>query len=198
MYLKYIKRLIDLLLSLIILFSLSWLFIIIAMVIKLTSRGNIIYKQRRVGIHKSEFYIFKFRTMNIDTPGDVPTHLLNNPDRYLTKIGKLLRKSSLDELPQLFNIIKGDMSLVGPRPSLWNQYDLIEEREKYNANSIRPGLTGWAQINGRDELSINLKAYYDGEYLKRVNFTFDALCLFKTILCIIKREGIKEGSWSNN
>lgn len=166
MYIK-IKRIFDFFISLSAIILLSWLFIIIALVIKIESSGNIIFKQKRIGKNKKEFYIYKFRTMRSDTPKDMPTHLLENPESYITKSGKFLRKSSLDELPQLINILKGDMSFVGPRPSLWNQFDLIEERDKYDANSIYPGLTGWAQVNGRDELEIPVKASLDGEYVKR-------------------------------
>ena len=175
MYQK-IKRCIDFLISLIGFIILIPVFLILIICIKLDSRGSILFKQRRIGLHKKEFNILKFRTMRIDTPKDTPTHLLENPDMYITRVGKLLRKTSLDELPQIINIIKGEMSIVGPRPALWNQYDLIEERDKYGANDILPGLTGWAQINGRDELPIPIKAKLDGEYVKRCSFGFDLKC----------------------
>ena len=191
---KYLKRFLDIISSLLLIVGLSWLFILIASIIKLSSKGKIIYRQKRIGLEKKEFYILKFRTMKSTAPVDVPTHLLQNPDQYITCIGGILRKSSLDELPQLFNILKGDMSLVGPRPALWNQFDLISERDKYGANSIRPGLTGWAQINGRDEISVLLKAQYDGEYLKRMSFIFDASCLIRTVRCVLKQKGIREGT----
>lgn len=194
MYLKYIKRWIDFILALLAMILLSWLYLILIIAIKLTSKGPVFFRQRRIGIHKSEFYIFKFRTMRIDTPKDVPTHMLKNPDRYITPIGKFLRKTSLDELPQLINIIAGHMSIVGPRPALWNQYDLIEERDKYGANAVRPGLTGWAQINGRDELPIPVKAQLDGEYIKKIGFLFDMKCILKTFRSVLKHEGVKEGT----
>ena len=151
------------------------------------------FKQKRVGIHKSYFNILKFRTMYIDTPKEVPTHLLSNPEQYITKVGKFLRKTSLDELPQVFNILKGDMSVIGPRPALWNQYDLIEERDKYGANDIKPGLTGWAQINGRDELEIEVKAKLDGEYVKKMSLWFDIKCFIGTIFSVLKSDGVVEG-----
>lgn len=191
---KFFKRLLDLLLSILAVILLSWLFFIIIVLIKLSSRGPVFFLQKRIGRDKREFYILKFRTMRMDTPKDTPTHLLKNPELYITAIGKFLRKTSLDELPQLLNIIKGDMSIVGPRPALWNQYDLIEERELYGANRIRPGLTGWAQINGRDELPIKVKAGLDGEYIKRVSFLFDIKCILRTVGCVVKHNGVKEGS----
>ena len=169
MYLK-IKRLLDIILSFIGLVILSPLFIILIIAIKLDSKGPILFKQKRIGIGKTHFHILKFRTMRIDTPKDTPTHLLENPEQYITKIGKFLRKTSLDELPQIWNIFVGEMSVIGPRPALWNQYDLIEERDKYGANDVLPGLTGWAQINGRDELPIEVKAKLDGEYIKKICF----------------------------
>ena len=168
-------------------------FLILIVCIKLDSKGPILFKQRRIGLHKKEFNILKFRTMKIDTPKDTPTHLLENPDMYITKVGKFLRKTSLDELPQIINIIKGDMCIVGPRPALWNQYDLIEERDKYGANDIVPGLTGWAQINGRDELPIDVKAKLDGEYVERCSFGFDVKCFFLTFVKVLKRDGVVEG-----
>ena len=188
-----LKRIIDFILSLIGLILLSPLLIILIILIKLDSKGPILFKQRRIGINKSEFYILKFRTMRIDTPKDTPTHLLSNPEQYITKVGKFLRKTSLDELPQIINILKGEMSIIGPRPALWNQFDLIAERDKYKANNIMPGLTGWAQINGRDELPIDIKAAYDGEYVEKMGLFFDIKCFFLTIIKVFKREGVVEG-----
>lgn len=169
------------------------LFCILVVAVKADSKGPILFKQKRVGIHKTHFYILKFRTMRTDTPGDMPTHLLKDPEQYITRVGKLLRRTSLDELPQIFNILKGDMAVVGPRPALWNQYDLIEERDKYGANDVRPGLTGWAQINGRDELPIEVKARYDGEYAERISFAFDCRCFFGTIGKVLHHDGVVEG-----
>ena len=165
----------------------------ICIAIKLDSKGPVIFKQERIGIHKSHFYIYKFRTMYADTPKDMPTHLLKNPDAMVTKVGRFLRKSSLDELPQLVNILKGEMSIVGPRPALWNQYDLIAEREKYHANDVLPGLTGWAQINGRDELEIPLKARLDGEYVRHFGFWMDIRCIIGTVTAVIEHRGVVEG-----
>lgn len=193
MYKKFIKRLIDIVLSLLGIIVLSPVLLVIVLCIKFTSPGPVFFKQKRVGIHKTYFNILKFRTMRIDTPKDVPTHLLSDPDQYITSIGKFLRKTSLDELPQLFNILKGDMSVIGPRPALWNQYDLIEERDKYGANDILPGLTGWAQVNGRDELEIDVKARLDGEYVQKMSFLFDVKCFFMTISSVVKEEGVVEG-----
>lgn len=193
MYKQFIKRLIDFTLSLIGLLVLSPVFILLMIAIKLDSKGPIFFTQKRVGIHKSYFNILKFRTMKIDTPKDMPTHLLANPDMYITKVGKFLRKTSLDELPQIINILKGDMSIIGPRPALWNQYDLIEERDRYGANDIMPGLTGWAQINGRDELEIPVKAQLDGEYVEKLSFMMDVKCFFGTILSVLKSDGVVEG-----
>ena len=161
--------------------------------IKLDSKGPVFFKQKRVGIHKTHFYILKFRTMRIDTPKDTPTHLLENPDQYITRMGKFFRKTSLDELPQIWNILVGEMSIIGPRPALWNQYDLIAERDKYGANDVPPGLTGWAQINGRDELPIEVKAKLDGEYVKNMGFMMDVKCFFGTIISVFKSEGVVEG-----
>lgn len=194
MYTNYLKRVLDFICSLALIIALAWLFIFISIIIKLTSRGKIFYCQKRIGKDKKEFYIIKFRTMSTFAPSDVPTHLLQNPDEYITGIGRVLRKFSLDELPQLINILKGDMSLVGPRPALWNQYDLIAARDQYGANFVRPGLTGWAQVNGRDEISIELKAKYDGEYIQRMSFLFDLRCILKTIICVVNHKGVKEGS----
>lgn len=190
---KPIKRIIDLFLSITGLVVLSPVLVLLAIAIKLDSSGPVLFKQKRVGIHKTHFNIYKFRTMRTDTPKDTPTHLLANPDKYITKAGRLLRKASLDELPQIINILLGQMAIIGPRPALWNQYDLIEERDKYGANDIRPGLTGWAQINGRDELPIEVKAKYDGEYVRRMSLLFDMKCLVGTILVVIKRYGVVEG-----
>ena len=187
------KKFIDLFLSLLGVTFLSPLFLFIMLVIKLDSKGPVFFRQKRVGIHKKHFYILKFRTMRIDTPKDVPTHLLTDPEQYITKVGKFLRKTSLDELPQILNILKGDMSIIGPRPALWNQYDLIEERDKYGANDVMPGLTGWAQINGRDELEIPVKARLDGEYVEKMSFFFDVKCFIGTILSVMKHEGVIEG-----
>lgn len=194
----YLKRFFDLLLSLIGLVLLSPLFLILVIAIKLDSRGPIFFKQKRVGIHKSHFNILKFRTMRIDTPKDTPTHLLNNPDKYITRVGSFLRKTSLDELPQIINIIKGEMSIIGPRPALWNQFDLIKERDKYGANDVPVGLTGWAQINGRDELEISAKAKLDGEYVTNFGFLFDVRCFFGTLVSVIKSEGVLEGGKGQN
>lgn len=188
-----IKRCIDFILSFIGLIILSPLFIILSILIKVESRGPVFFKQKRMGKNKKTFLIYKFRTMRTDTPKDMPTHLLKNPDVYITKVGKFLRKSSLDELPQIINILKGEMSIIGPRPALWNQYDLIAERDKYDANNITPGLTGWAQINGRDELPIDIKAKFDGEYVKRMSFIFDVKCFFGTVTSVLKHDGVVEG-----
>lgn len=191
---KYIKRLIDIVLSIFGLILLLPVILLIIILIKIESRGPVLFKQKRVGKDKIHFNILKFRTMRIDTPKDTPTHLLENPKQWITKMGRFLRKTSLDELPQIINIIKGDMSIIGPRPALWNQYDLISERDKYGANDIYPGLTGWAQINGRDELPIDVKANYDGEYVKHMNFMFDVKCFVGTILSVLKSDGVKEGA----
>jgi len=192
LYLK-VKRLLDVLLSLIGLVLLSPIFLAVIIAIKLDSKGPILFKQKRVGIHKTHFQILKFRTMRIDTPKDTPTHLLENPETYITKVGKFLRKSSLDELPQIINILKGDMSVIGPRPALWNQFDLIEERDRYGANDVPPGLTGWAQINGRDELPIETKAKLDGEYAEKIGLVIDVICFFGTIFSVLRSDGVVEG-----
>ena len=191
-YLK-VKRVVDLVLSVLAAVILSPLFLILFIAIKMDTPGPIFFKQKRVGINKTHFNILKFRTMRIDTPKDTPTHLLGSPEQYITKVGKFLRKTSLDELPQIFNIIKGEMAIIGPRPALWNQYDLIAERDKFNANDVRPGLTGWAQINGRDELPITVKSELDGEYIKKMNFAFDVKCFFGTITSVLKSDGVLEG-----
>lgn len=188
-----VKRLLDFILALISLLLLSPFLILIALIIKFTSEGPVFFKQKRIGKNKKEFYILKYRTMRTDTPKDMPTHLLDNPDAYITRIGKMLRKTSLDELPQLINILKGEMSFIGPRPALWNQFDLIAERDKYGANDVYPGLTGWAQINGRDELPIDIKAKLDGEYVERMSLGFDLKCFVVTIISVVKRDGVVEG-----
>lgn len=189
-----VKRIIDFTLSLTTLIVLSIVLLIVSVLIKLESPGPVFFKQRRIGKDKKEFDILKFRTMKINAPSDMPTHMLDKPDSYITRIGKFLRKTSLDELPQLFNILKGEMSLIGPRPALWNQVDLIAERDKYQANDVLPGLTGLAQISGRDELPIELKAKIDGEYVKKKNPLLDTVIFFKTFLSVLKSDGIKEGN----
>jgi len=165
----------------------------ISLLIIYTSKGPVLFKQKRVGKNKSTFTIFKFRTMRIDAPNDVPTHQLKNPEQWITPIGKFLRRTSLDEIPQLFNILKGEMSFVGPRPALWNQDNLISERDKYGANELRPGVSGWAQINGRDTLTIPMKAKLDGEYLMRQSFWFDIFIILKTALKMFKDDSVVEG-----
>ncbi len=193
MYKNLVKRLIDLVLSVVGIILLIIPMGIIALIIKITDPGPVLFSQKRVGINKTHFNLYKFRSMKMSTPKDCPTHLLENPEQYITSIGKVLRKSSLDELPQLFNILKGEMSVIGPRPALWNQYDLIEERDKYGANDVRPGLTGWAQINGRDELEIDVKAKLDGEYVEKMSFAFDCKCFFGTFASVLKSDGVVEG-----
>lgn len=190
---EIIKRLIDIILSLFGMIVLFPVFLILIIAIKVDSKGPVLFKQKRVGIHKSHFNILKFRTMRIDTPRDTPTHLLENPEQWITMVGKFLRKTSLDELPQIWNIFVGQMSIIGPRPALWNQYDLIKERDKYGANDIRPGLTGWAQINGRDELPIEIKAKLDGEYVKKRSLLFDFRCFIGTITSVLRQKGVIEG-----
>lgn len=192
MYVR-LKRVLDFCISLVGIIVLSPLFVILILAIKLDSKGPIIFKQKRVGINKTHFMIWKFRTMRTDTPKDTPTHLLKNPEQYITGVGRFLRKTSLDELPQIFNILSGKMAIVGPRPALWNQQDLIDERDKYGANKVLPGLTGWAQINGRDELPIDVKAKLDGEYVRRMSFLFDMKCILKTIGSVVKSDGVVEG-----
>ena len=187
------KRGTDFCLSVLGCIVLSPLFLILIIWIKADSRGPIFFRQKRVGIHKKYFQILKFRSMRIDTPQDTPTHLLKDPEQYITGAGKFLRKTSLDELPQLFNILKGDMAIVGPRPALWNQYDLLEQRDRYGANDIRPGLTGWAQINGRDELEIPKKAALDGEYVEKMGAGMDIKCFFATFLSVLREDGVVEG-----
>ncbi|GAA5421536.1 sugar transferase [Tetragenococcus halophilus] len=193
MYEKYIKRGLGFLLSLLGVIILSPVLLIICLAIKIDSKGPIIFKQKRVGKNKKYFNIYKFRTMKSETPKEMPTHLLNNPDAFITKVGKFLRKTSLDELPQLFNILKGDMAVIGPRPALWNQYDLIAERDKYGVNEAQPGLTGLAQISGRDELEIPVKAQIDGKYTRNISFAMDVRCFVGTILSIVKSDGVVEG-----
>ena len=193
MYKTFVKRMIDFVLSLIGIVVLSPILLILVVAIRLDSKGSVVFTQKRVGKNKKLFSIYKFRTMKIDTPKEMPTHMLKNPDAYITRVGKFLRKTSLDELPQLFNILKGDMAIIGPRPALWNQEDLIEERDKYGANDIRPGLTGWAQINGRDELEIDVKASLDGYYVEHESFLMDVKCFIGTIVCVFKSDGVVEG-----
>ena len=193
MYNKVFKRLIDIVLSGFGIVVLSPVYLIVALAIKIDDPGPVFFRQKRVGLHKSHFNILKFRTMKMETPRDTPTHLLQNPEQYITKVGRILRKTSLDELPQIFQIFTGEMSIIGPRPALWNQFDLIEERDKYGANDVRPGLTGWAQINGRDELPIDVKARFDGEYVEKMSFLFDCKCFFGTIVSVLKHDGVVEG-----
>ncbi len=199
MYERFVKRIFDIVLSAIALVCLSWLFLIISVAIKMDDPGPAFFSQKRVGKDKSYFKLYKFRSMKMSTPHDTPTHLLENPEQYITKIGGFCRKTSLDELPQLWNILRGDISIIGPRPALWNQYDLLAERDKYGANDIKPGLTGWAQINGRDELKIATKAKFDSEYVERLKFgglkafLFDCRCFFGTIISVLKSDGVVEG-----
>lgn len=189
----HVKRGMDFILSLLGLMVLSPVLLILIIAIRADSPGPVLFRQKRVGIHKTHFAILKFRTMRIDTPRDTPTHLLQDPEQYITRVGKFLRRTSLDELPQIINILKGDMAVVGPRPALWNQYDLLEERDKYGANDIRPGLTGWAQINGRDELEIPVKARLDGEYVEKMGLKMDLRCFFGTFLSVFRGDGVVEG-----
>lgn len=197
LYPKYIKRIIDIVMSGIGIVILLPLWLILAIAIKAEDSGPIFFKQKRIAQDKNGrkqyFQILKYRSMKMCTPHDTPTHLLDNPEQYITKVGAFLRKTSLDELPQIFNIFMGQMSIIGPRPALWNQDDLYDERAKYDANGVMPGLTGWAQINGRDELEIDVKARLDGEYVKRMSFWFDCKCFFGTIVSVLKRDGIVEG-----
>lgn len=193
----YVKQVVDFFMALIGILVLWPVFLIIAIAIKMSSKGPILFKQKRLGKNKKEFYILKFRTMRTDTPSDMPTHLLQDPDFFITKIGRFLRKTSLDELPQIINILKGEMSIVGPRPALWNQYDLIAERDKYGANDIKPGLTGWAQINGRDELGIEVKAQFDGEYVQKFCLLMDIKCFFVTLINAVRGDGVVEGRTPN-
>lgn len=193
MYRNYIKRLLAIILSLGGMICLSWLFLILSVAIKLDSPGPVFFRQKRVGKNKKHFQILKFRTMRIDTPHDMPTHLLQDPDQYITRVGRFLRRTSLDELPQLWNIFVGDMAVVGPRPALWNQYDLLDARDQYGANDLRPGLTGWAQIHGRDELEIPEKARLDGYYAQNLSFGLDVRCFFGTIKAVLAHDGVVEG-----
>ena len=198
MYQKCGKRIIDVVLSLCGIIVLSPILLLLALWIKLDSKGPVFFRQKRVGKGKTYFFILKFRTMYADTPSDVPTHLLKDPQALITRSGRFLRKTSLDELPQMFNILAGQMSIIGPRPALWNQYDLIEERERLGANDVLPGLTGWAQVNGRDELPIPVKARYDGEYAQHVTFGFDVKIFFKTIGNVITGKDVVEGGTQGN
>ena len=193
MYRNFFKRVLDIVVSGLGILVLALPMLVLVIAIKLDSPGPVLFKQKRVGLKKTHFQIFKFRTMRIDTPRDMPTHMLENPEQWITKVGKFLRKTSLDELPQIFNIFAGQMSVIGPRPALWNQFDLVEERDKYGANDVRPGLTGWAQINGRDELEIPVKAKLDGEYIEKLSFLFDCKCFFGTITSVLKSDGVVEG-----
>ncbi len=193
MYSKFLKRVIDIVLSFCGLIVLLPVFALISLLIVIDDPGPVLFTQKRVGLNKTFFKLHKFRSMKMSTPHDMPTHLLENPDQYITKIGKFLRKSSLDELPQIWDIFVGNMSIIGPRPALWNQDDLVAERDKYGANDVRPGLTGWAQINGRDELEIPVKAKFDGEYVENMSFAFDCKCFFGTIFSVLKHDGVVEG-----
>lgn len=193
MYKRFLKRLIDIVLSFMGILVLAIPMSVFALIIKIEDPGPAIFKQKRVGIHKTYFIVLKFRSMKMSTPHDIPTHMLDNPEQYMPKCGRWMRKMSIDELPQLFNIFKGDMSIIGPRPALWNQDDLISERDKYGANDVKPGLTGWAQINGRDELEIPDKARLDGEYVEKMSFGFDCKCFFGTIKSVLHHDGVVEG-----
>ena len=193
MYSKFVKRLLDIIISGLAIPFLAIPLLVLAIIVKLDSKGPVLFKQKRVGKNKELFMMPKFRTMYTETPANMPTHLLNDPTRWITKSGRWLRKTSLDELPQIFTIFIGKMSIIGPRPALWNQDDLIAERDKYGANDVRPGLTGWAQVNGRDELEIPEKARLDGEYVERLSFGFDIKCFFGTIVSVLKSDGVVEG-----
>lgn len=193
MYQRFVKRVLDIVLSLGGIIVLALPLAIISLAVKLDSPGPVFFRQKRFGIHKSFFEILKFRTMRTDTPKDMPTHLLNDPARWITKTGAFLRKTSLDELPQLFNILAGHMSVIGPRPALWNQEDLIALRDQYGANDVMPGLTGWAQINGRDELPLDVKARLDGEYARNISFAFDVKCFVGTVKSVLSHDGVVEG-----
>ena len=192
-----LKRLLDIVISGVAIIILSPILLGVSIAIKLDSNGPVLFKQKRVGKGKKYFKIYKFRSMYVDAPSDMPTHLLEDPTAMITKVGGFLRKTSLDELPQLFNIFKGEMSIIGPRPALWNQYDLIEERDKYGANDVRPGLTGWAQINGRDELEIDVKAKLDGYYVAHMSFWLDFKCFLGTFISVLKSDGVVEGGPKN-
>ncbi len=193
MYQRFFKRLIDIVLSGIGIIVTAIPMLVVAVIIKIDSPGPVFFKQKRIGIHKSHFMIIKFRSMPTSAPSDTPTHQLKNAASLLSPFQEAIRKYSIDEIPQLFNIFAGSMSFIGPRPALWNQYDLIEERDKYGANDVKPGLTGWAQINGRDELPIGVKAAYDGEYVKNLSFAFDVKCFIGTFFAVAKAEGVSEG-----
>ena len=199
MYERYVKRAIDLILSAAAMILLSWLYLLLGIIIKLDDPGPVFFSQKRVGKGKRYFRLHKFRSMKMSTPHDMPTHLLENPEQYITRVGRFLRKSSLDEIPQVWDIFVGHMSIIGPRPALWNQEDLIAERDKYGANDVRPGLTGWAQINGRDELEIPVKARLDGDYVKILKqgglkaFAMDCRCFLGTIFSVLRSEGVVEG-----
>ena len=193
MYQRFVKRFIDIVLSLVGLIVLAIPMLVFALIVKLDSPGPVLFWQKRVGIHKKTFMMPKFRTMYTDTPANMPTHLLSDPQRWITRSGAWFRKLSIDELPQILCIFTGKMSIIGPRPALWNQEDLIEERDKYGANDVRPGLTGWAQINGRDELEIPVKARLDGEYVQNLSFLFDCRCFFGTIFKVLRHDGVVEG-----
>lgn len=193
LYRNGIKRVLDVLLASTMLLLLSPLFLALMLWIGLDTKGGVFFRHKRVGRGKRYFEILKFRTMRADAPRDVPTHLLAEPDRYITRPGRFLRRTSLDELPQLLNILKGDMSFVGPRPALWNQFDLIEARDRYGANDVPQGLTGWAQVNGRDEVSIARKAELDGEYAKKISFLFDCKCMLLTVGSVLRHRGVVEG-----
>lgn len=193
MYRKFGKRLLDTVLSFVGLLILSPLFLVLAIAIKLNSKGPVLFKQKRVGKNKTYFQIYKFRTMYANTPQDVPTHLLENPESRITKVGRFLRRTSLDELPQIANILAGKMSIVGPRPALWNQDDLIAERDKYGANDLVPGLTGYAQVHGRDELPIPVKAKRDGYYAEHLSFKLDVQIIWQTVVNVCKGSGVREG-----
>ena len=193
MYCNFVKRVLDMILSFCALVILAIPMAVVAVMIKLDSKGPVLFWQKRVGIHKETFMMPKFRSMYTETPAEMPTHLLNDPERWITPVGKVCRKLSIDELPQIWSILTGKMSIIGPRPALWNQFELIKERDKYGANDVRPGLTGWAQINGRDELEIPVKAKLDGEFVKKMSFLFDCKCFFGTILAVLRHDGVVEG-----
>ncbi len=197
MYIKFFKRFFDIIFSCIALILLTVPMLIVAVLIKAEDNGPVLFKQKRIGLNKTYFNLYKFRSMKKDAPNNVPTHLLKNPEQYILKIGSFIRKTSIDELPQLWNILKGDMSFIGPRPALWNQYDLIAERDKYGANNVRPGLSGWAQINGRDELEIPLKAKFDGEYVEKMGFIMDVKCFLGTFKILFNAKGVVEGDTKN-
>lgn len=197
MYRKIVKRTVDVVLSAFALIVLAIPMLIIALAVKCSSQGSVLFWQKRVGIDKNTFMMPKFRSMYTETPSEMPTHMLTDPTKWITPVGRVLRKTSIDELPQLISILTGKMSVVGPRPALWNQDDLIAERDKYGANDIRPGLTGWAQVNGRDELPITEKARLDGEYVQKMSFLFDIKCVLLTVIKVIRHDGVVEGGTGN-